>query len=62
MRALRHAQRVSHAKAAEELGYAPRPLAETVNDLVDWLVESGCLRRHGEPLRRRSQSSNQNER
>ena len=56
MRTLRHAQRVSHAKAADELGYAPRPLAETVNDLVEWLIESGRLRRHSEPLRRRSQA------
>ena len=56
MRALRHAQRVSHAKAADELGSAPRPLTATVTDLVEWLIESGRLRRHGEPLRRRGQA------
>lgn len=58
MHTLRHAQRVSHAKAADELGYAPRPLAETVTDLVEWLIESGRLRRHSEPLRRRGQVGN----
>ena len=57
MHTLRHAQRVSHAKAADELGYAPRPLAETVTDLVEWLIESGRLRRHGEALRRRGQAA-----
>ena len=56
MHTLRHAQRVSHAKATDELGYAPRPLTETVNDLVEWLIDSGRLRRHGEPLRRRGQA------
>lgn len=29
---------VSHAKAARELGYAPRPLAETVADTVRWFL------------------------
>lgn len=30
----------SHAKAAEELGYNPRPLYDSVSDMVDWIREN----------------------
>jgi len=30
----------SHEKAARELGYAPRPLTETIQDMVAWLQEN----------------------
>ena len=30
----------SHEKAARELGYAPRPLTETIRDMVAWLQEN----------------------
>ncbi len=35
---------MSHAKAARELGYAPRPLRESVRDTIEWLVAAGRLR------------------
>jgi dihydroflavonol-4-reductase len=35
---------MSHAKAARELGYAPRPLQESVRDTIEWLVAAGRLR------------------
>jgi dihydroflavonol-4-reductase len=34
---------IRHDKAARELGYAPRPLAETVADTVAWFREAGLL-------------------
>jgi dihydroflavonol-4-reductase len=34
---------VRHDKAARELGWAPRPLAETVADTVAWFREAGLL-------------------
>ncbi|RNL80126.1 NAD-dependent epimerase/dehydratase family protein [Nocardioides marmorisolisilvae] len=40
---------VNHAKATTELGYAPRPLEETLGDLVDFFVAEGLLT----PRRRR---------
>lgn len=36
-------QRVSHGRAARELGYAPRPIADTVRDTFDWLRAEGKL-------------------
>ncbi len=33
----------SHAKAARDLAYRPRPLEETIRDTFDWYVESGAL-------------------
>ena len=34
---------VDHAKATRELGYLPRPLVDTVRDLVTWLGQDGQL-------------------
>jgi len=34
---------ISHEKATRELGYAPRPLAETVADTIRWFREVGML-------------------
>jgi len=42
---LRHNRQVSHARAARELGYAPRPLAESVRDTLAWFDERGYLAR-----------------
>lgn len=39
------APRVDHSRAAAELGYAPRPAAETIRDLVAFFVGSGGLQR-----------------
>jgi dihydroflavonol-4-reductase len=39
--ALCHHQQVSHAKASRELGYAPRPLRDTVRDTLAWFKETG---------------------
>jgi dihydroflavonol-4-reductase len=35
---------MSSAKAASELGYAPRPLRETVRNTIEWFVATGRLR------------------
>jgi len=35
---------MSHAKATAELGYAPRPLRETVRNTIEWFVTTGRLR------------------
>jgi dihydroflavonol-4-reductase len=56
LHSVRYAPRVSYGKAAE-LGYLPRPLEETAEDLVEWLVASGRLRRQGAPLRSRTQAA-----
>lgn len=42
----------SHAKATAELGFQPRPLAETFQDSLDWMKEAGLLRRRSHRLRR----------
>jgi len=34
---------ISSEKAKKELGYAPRPLEETIRDTVDWFKENGYL-------------------
>jgi dihydroflavonol-4-reductase len=34
---------MSSAKAASELGYAPRPLRETVRNTIEWFVATGRL-------------------
>jgi dihydroflavonol-4-reductase len=34
---------MTSAKAARELGYAPRPLKETVRDTIRWFVATGRL-------------------
>lgn len=41
---------VSHEKAGRELGYAPRPIRETVADTIRWFREAGFLV-PGEPSR-----------
>ncbi|MDD5309390.1 MAG: SDR family oxidoreductase [Deltaproteobacteria bacterium] len=41
--ALRHHRHVSHAKARQELGYAPRPLEETIADTVAWFKAAGRI-------------------
>lgn len=51
---VRFAPGVSHEKAASQLGYQPRPLDESMGDLVDWFVADGRLRRRGGPLKRRA--------
>ena len=38
---LKHGGHVSHERAAEELGYTPRPLEETIADTLDWFQEAG---------------------
>ena len=42
LRAITHHQRISHEKAGRELGYAPRPLEETIADTYRWFGERGC--------------------
>ncbi len=51
LRALRANPRVDVSKARRELGFAPRPLAETVRDTYAWFAAAGALRA-GRPLRR----------
>lgn len=41
--ALRNYPRISHARASAELGYAPRPLEETIRDAYMWFAEQGAL-------------------
>jgi len=38
---LKHGGPVSHTRAAEELGYAPRPLEDTIADALAWFEEVG---------------------
>jgi dihydroflavonol-4-reductase len=42
--ALRNHRHISYDKAAAELGYAPRPLRETVRDTFSWFEAHGLLR------------------
>jgi len=44
LRVLRSNCLMDSSKAARELGYSPRPLAETVKDTIDWFVATGRLR------------------
>lgn len=41
--ALRNYPQISHARATAELGYAPRPLEETIRDAYAWFAEHGAL-------------------
>ena len=50
LHAIRFSPHVSHAKAAGQLGYQPRPLEETARDLVEWLTASSLVRRRGEAI------------
>jgi dihydroflavonol-4-reductase len=43
LRALHSNPQVSHARAAHDLGYAARPLSETVHDTLHWFQENGYL-------------------
>jgi dihydroflavonol-4-reductase len=43
LHALRNHQLVSHDKATRELGYAPRPLVETLTAAYDWFRSAGAL-------------------
>ena len=36
--------KISHAKATAELGYAPRPVRETIGDTLQWFRENGYIR------------------
>jgi dihydroflavonol-4-reductase len=40
---LGYSARVSNAKAVRELGYAARPLSETVRDTYDWFAAAGMI-------------------
>ena len=37
LQAMRSNRRISHARATQELGYAPRPFEQTLKDTLDWL-------------------------
>ena len=43
LRALQSNRRISHDKAARELGYRPRPFRETLVDTLRWFRENGRL-------------------
>jgi len=37
--AMRSNRHISHARASEELGYAPRPFEDTIGDAIDWIKQ-----------------------
>lgn len=39
LKAIRSNQHISHARAAHDLGYTPRPFQETIRDTIDWMTE-----------------------
>jgi dihydroflavonol-4-reductase len=43
LEALRSNHQISHARATRDLGYQPRPLAETLRDTFRWFAEHGAL-------------------
>jgi dihydroflavonol-4-reductase len=43
LEALRSNRQISHARATRDLGYQPRPLAETLRDTFRWFAEHGAL-------------------
>jgi dihydroflavonol-4-reductase len=43
IRSIQMHRHISHAKAARELGYAPRPFEQTVRDTLEWFQEAGML-------------------
>ncbi|MDD3994498.1 MAG: NAD-dependent epimerase/dehydratase family protein [Dehalococcoidales bacterium] len=43
LKALESNRSVSHARAAAELGYNPRPLGETIKDTIEWFNNNGYL-------------------
>jgi dihydroflavonol-4-reductase len=46
---LRGNRQVSHARAARELDYQPRPIRETIHDTLAWFAEQGQFRREPQP-------------
>jgi len=49
--ALAQHPRVSHERAALELGYSPRPFEETLADTYDWFRDNGYLSRGRSTMR-----------
>ena len=47
LKALAGNRNISHARAARELGYEPRPIRETISDTINWFVDNGFIRRRG---------------
>jgi dihydroflavonol-4-reductase len=43
LEALRANRQISHHKAAQDLGYAPRPVEESVRDIYAWFDAAGRL-------------------
>jgi dihydroflavonol-4-reductase len=43
LRALSREFRVSHERATQELGYAPRPFSDTICDTLSWFQDAGLL-------------------
>jgi dihydroflavonol-4-reductase len=35
---------ISHKKATSELGYAPRPIRETLRDTLQWFKDNGYIK------------------
>jgi len=54
LRALKSNRRISHERAARELGYRPRPFRETLVDTLCWFQENGNLTR---PISRKNGES-----
>jgi dihydroflavonol-4-reductase len=47
LKALAGNRNISHAKAARELGYEPRPIRETLVDTVRWFTDNGLIKAKG---------------
>lgn len=47
--ALRSNRHISHARAADDLGYCPRPFRQTIEDTLRWFAEAGYLTRPLKP-------------
>ncbi len=43
LKTVRAGYAVSHEKASRELGYAPRPIEETIKDTLDWFASQGMI-------------------
>ena len=44
LKALAGNRNISHAKATSELGYAPRPIRETLSDTLQWFKDNGYIK------------------
>jgi dihydroflavonol-4-reductase len=44
LNALAGNRNISHAKATSELGYAPRPIRETLIDTLQWFKDNGYIK------------------